>query len=228
MDTKMKEKKIHLHYWGNQKNTETRAVSSQFPPPKLPYSYSALSKIADATNIKDHYFNFHWRSFEVLLDELAHIDPQPQSIIQLLQHPDDYPDELVDSAAAVYNHQSFWDNLSPYCGIASIDLLAEINSRFGTFYRLKDELIRSGSTIDEQGWLWLVLNKHGKLDITNTPHNLNPLMKHKNKAGSPLLAIDLWDHAYENKFHNNTTAYLNAVWGIINWSEVSARFKQLK
>ncbi|MFA9393066.1 MAG: superoxide dismutase [Prolixibacteraceae bacterium] len=196
-----------------------------FRPPSLPYSYSALNKISDTNGIESHFKNFHMRGFEDLMEYIATLNAENTSLCQFFKNADEYDSKIIEAACIVYNHQLFWDNLSPYCGELSYELDAAINRTFGSTFKLKEKFIETGMKSGFSGWLWLIVNNKNHLQLITTTNNENPVLKHALVKGSPILTIDLWEHAYAQKFSNDKEAYLKSVWSIINWCEVSQRYR---
>lgn len=225
MTTIVKNNAIHVHPRGTDDCIENFARKLPFRPPTLPYSYNALDKISDHNNLKSHFLNFHMRGFEDLLEFVAGTSAENTAMCQLFKNEDEYDPKIIEAACIVYNHQLFWDNLCPYCGEISQELGSAIDRSFGSTYKLKEKFIEVGMKSDFSGWLWLIVDKKNQLQIISTVKNENPLMKHAVVKGSPILAIDIWEHAYFHKFTHNKMSYLNSVWSIINWSEVSHRYR---
>lgn len=225
MNTVKNYKAIHLHYWGNTHNAVDQVKKIPFRPPKLPYSYSALDKIADTANLKNHFLNYHMRGFEDFLDLINETEAESMGINQIFKKENQFDNGLIEAACVVYNHQMYWDNLCPYSGEISHDLELAINKAFGSVYRLKEQFIEIGMKNSCCGWLWMIVNQKNELQVISTIKNENPLQKHAVVRGNPVLAIDLWEHAFFGKFSNDKRAYLNAIWSIINWSEVSHRYR---
>lgn len=195
-----------------------------FTPPHLPYSFNALEPIADYHTLKNHFYNFHMKGFEDFLDLINDTEIEQTGLGLLFKHSDRYPNELIGHAGCVFNHQLYWDNLSPHGGSMSDEFESVVNQNFGSVFQLKMKLIEMGQSHDCCGWLWLLVTPDGKLEITGTKHNSNPLMKGAAHPGTPLLAIDMWEHAYYMKFQNNRENYLRSIWMLINWNEVSRRY----
>ena len=216
--------KIYRPYWGAIQSNDTPSRKKQFHPPILPYSFSALENITDAQHFKNHFMNFHVKSFENFQQLIQNSKAEKSEMIYLFKRAYNFDPKLIDLAGAIYNHQLYWDNLSPYCGTISTNLQTAIDNSFGSTLHLKDEFILTGMNIPCCGWLWLIVNSEEKLQLLTTTANNNPLMAHEETKGTPLLAIDLWEHAFINKFFNDKEGYLSTVWMYINWNEVSNRF----
>jgi superoxide dismutase, Fe-Mn family len=195
-----------------------------FIPPRLPYSINALEPLLDTKSIKDHFYNFHMRFFEDFFDAIANTKAEHTHAEQIMSEMNSYPEELSEQIGGWYNHQLFWDNLSPIGGNLSPLLQSAIDNEFGTFYKFKLDFLTAALKHTCCGWVWLIVDANRKLKITTTKKNINPLMNIAEEKGTPLLTIDLWEHAYYGKYSNNKKDYLKAVWMLINWNEVSNRF----
>lgn len=219
--------KIHTQYWGTNNSNEPLKETNLFRSPNLPYSYSALENIADAQHFKNHFINFHVRSYDdfqrlINFPQIEHI-----GLVKLFAHESEFDKHFIDLAGTIYNHQMYWDNLSPYCGERSDALEKAIISSFGNIYEMKELFVNTGLNQQCCGWLWLVVSSKNRLQLVTTSQNRNPLMQGENTKGTPIMAIDLWEHAFSSKFLNNKQGYLKNIWMFINWTEVSKRFNQL-
>lgn len=225
MKTIERTKTVFVHYRGTHSCFESYGKKVPFMPPMLPYSYSALDKITDTNNLKAHFLNFHMRGFEDFLDCINGTQAENMGMCQIFKHEDEFEEHLIETACVVFNHQLFWDNLCPYCGDVSPELQQGIQKSFGSLYKLQDRFVELGMKQTGRGWMWLIVNSMGQLELITTIKNENPVLKSALVKGSPVLAIDLWDHAYNSKFSNNKAEYLSSIWSIINWSEVSHRYR---
>jgi len=222
--TSIKNPLIHSLYWGNRQGEEVHRQRAQFQPPKLPYSYSTLALLYEPEHLKNHFFNFHWKGFEDFLDLINDTRAEKMGMQQIFAHQDEFDDQLIENACNVFNHQLYWDNLSPYGGEVSKQLELAINECFGSVFKLKLDLIDLGVSHKSNGWLWLIINEKQELQLLTTKHYQNPILKNAPVPGTPILAIDLWDHAYYPKFSHKDD-YLKTVWMLINWTEVSNRYR---
>jgi len=215
------------NYWKNKirdvEQDQKRKI--MFLPPKLPYSFSALNMIYNESQLKYHFLNFHMKAFEEFLDLINNTKLEKMGMIQLFDHSNELDERVIENAGAVFNHQLFWDNLSPYGGEISEQLELAINYSFGSVYKLKLDLIEKGKSHKCCGWLWLIVNENNELQLITTKLNINPLMKDAPITGIPILAVDLWEHAYCHKFNYEKEDYLKNVWILINWTELSSRFR---
>ena len=133
---------------------------------------------------------------------------------------------IRNNAGGHYNHELFWMILTPEKNTKpSAQLSKAIDKTFGSIDKLKEELSKAGATRFGSGWAWLVVTKDGKLVVSSTPNQDNPLMDVAEVKGTPILGIDVWEHAYYLKYQNKRNDYLAAIWDIINWKEVSKRYE---
>lgn len=216
--------KVHTIYWGNN-YTQQEKKRYPFRPPMLQYSYSALEKLVDASFLKNHFLCVHMKAFEEFLDMINGTKAEHMGMLQIFEKEDSFSPELLEAACTVFNHQLYWDNLSPYGGMISNELYAAIREKFNSDFTLKEKLVQTGMKHISCGWLWLILNARNELEIISTVKNENPLMKHAVISGVPLIAIDLWEHAYFSRFSHDKERYLRTVCSLINWSEVSKRYR---
>lgn len=222
--TNTKEKLIHTHYWGNQQGNAINYQRAQVNPPKLPYTYSAMHALWESDQLKNHFLNFHMKSFENYLDLVNNSDAEKMDLPHLFSHQDKFDEQLIETACSIFNHQLFWDNLSPYGGEISHQLEQAINYNFGSVFKMKQLYLEMGNAQNCCGWLWLVIDNNLELQLITTRMNKNTLLSKSPIFGLPILAIDLWEHAYFQKFHDSKIEYLKTVWMMINWNEVSNRY----
>ncbi len=223
--TKIKNRLIHSHYWGSQQGDGTQSNSPLYRPPKLPYTYSAMHALWESDHLKNHFLNFHMKGFEGFLDCINNTKAEKMGMLQLFANQDEFDEQLIENACIVYNHQLYWDNLSPYGGEISSQLEQAINYCFGSVYKMKQLFIEMGKAYKFSGWLWLIIDENQELQIIPSRQNKNTLLKNAPVHGIPILAIDLWEHAYFQKFNDSKEDYLKTVWMMINWNEVSSRYR---
>lgn len=227
MEPKKKNINVHTQYWGTNNSNIYINNERILRLPNLPYSYSALENISDAQNFKDHFQNFHVKSYEDIQRLVNYSQVEKLEIEEIFKNEDDYEKQMIEIAGTIYNHQLFWDNLSPYGGEVSDALKQKIDHSFGSIFQMKEQFIVTGMNQECCGWLWLITNKNKQLEFVTTKMNKNPLMPSAKVKGKPLLAIDLWEHAFSSKFPNHKELYLKNIWMYINWTEVSTRLSNL-
>lgn len=204
---------------------QTNAPAIAFEP--LPYVYDALEPHMDARTVEIHYARHHKAYFTNLMKALEGTDAAGKSLETLFATISKRPDALRNNGGGHYNHDFFWKSLSPKGGgTPSGPLLDKITSTFGSFDKFKEVFKQSAMSRFGSGWAWLCLSADGTLFITSTANQENPLMDVVDKRGTPLLVIDVWEHAYYLKHQNLRASFVDAFWNIVNWPEVAKRLEQ--
>lgn len=196
-----------------------------FELPKLPYDYNALEPHIDARTMEIHHSKHHNAYVTNLNNAIAGTALESQSIEEICKNISKHPVAVRNNGGGHYNHSLFWTIMKPNAGGQPTGELADaINSAFGSFEKMKEEFNKAATTRFGSGWAWLV--KHdGKLVISSTPNQDNPLMDVAEVKGTPIMGLDVWEHAYYLNYQNRRPDYINAFWNVINWDEVSKRFK---
>lgn len=193
--------------------------------PQLNYAYEALEPHIDAQTMQIHHTKHHQAYVDNLNKALAGSDGENKSLEELMANISAYPVAVRNNGGGHYNHTLFWSILGPNAGGAPTgDLAKAIDEAFGTFDALKEKMNNAGATRFGSGWAWLIVN-NGKLEVTSTPNQDNPLMDVAEVKGTPILGIDVWEHAYYLKYQNRRPEYLGAIWNVINWNEVEKKYK---
>ena len=192
--------------------------------PELPYAHDALEPHIDAQTMQIHHGKHHQAYVDNLNKALAGTDGEGKTLEQLMENISAYPAAVRNNGGGHYNHTLFWSILGPNGGSTSGDLEKAINEAFGSLESLKEKMNAAGAGRFGSGWAWLIV-KDGKLDVTSTPNQDNPLMDVADTKGTPILGIDVWEHAYYLKYQNRRPEYLGAIWNVINWEAVEARYK---
>lgn len=199
-------------------------MAHQLPP--LPYAFDALEPHIDAQTMEIHHDRHHATYVNNLNAALeGHADLQAKSVEELISNLDAVPEAIRtavrNNGGGHANHTLFWEILSPNGGGAPSGALADaINAAFGSFDNFKAEFTKAAIGRFGSGWAWLVVD-NGKLAITSTPNQDSPLMEGK----TPILGLDVWEHAYYLKYQNKRPDYVNAFWNVVNWDEVSKRYE---
>ncbi|PKR79000.1 superoxide dismutase [Halalkalibacillus sediminis] len=202
---------------------------SKFELPELPYAYDALEPHIDKETMNIHHTKHHNTYVTKLNAALeGHSDLQDKSLEELLQNLDSLPSDIQtpvrNNGGGHANHKFFWTILSPNGGGEPTGELAEkINQTFGSFDEFKEKFAAAGAGRFGSGWAWLVV-KNGNLEITSTPNQDTPVME----GVTPILGLDVWEHAYYLKYQNRRPDYINAFWNVVNWDEVSKRYEDAK
>jgi len=192
--------------------------------PALPYAFDALEPHIDALTMEIHHDRHHKAYVDNLNKAIEGTDAANLSLEDLMANISKYPAAVRNNGGGHYNHSLFWQILGNNGAQPSEQLAAAINEAFGGMDALKEKLSAAGATRFGSGWAWLIV-KDGKLEVCSTPNQDNPLMDIAEVKGTPILGIDVWEHAYYLKYQNKRPDYLSAIWNVINWEEVSKRYQ---
>lgn len=196
-----------------------------FELPKLPYSYTALEPWIDARTMEIHHTKHHAAYTANLNSALQGSGPEAKPIEEILQQVSTLPVAVRNNGGGFYNHNLYWEILTPGGSKQPGGVLLEaIQESFGSLAALKEAFAKAAVTRFGSGWAWLLL-KDNKLVVSSTPNQDNPLMDVAEVKGTPLLGIDVWEHAYYLNYQNRRPDYVEAFWNLINWDEVAGRFK---
>lgn len=193
--------------------------------PKLPYEYNALEPYIDATTMQIHHIKHHQTYVDKLNAALeGHSELQNKSLHELLTNltavPDTIRTAVRNHGGGHLNHSFFWPIMTPDRQEAEGEISAAINSTFGSFDKFKEQFSTAAAGHFGSGWAWLVVN-NGKLEIITTPNQDNPITQHR----TPVLGIDVWEHAYYLKYQNKRPDYIAAWWNVVNWQQVEEHYK---
>ena len=195
-----------------------------FTVPALPYPYEALEPHIDKLTMQIHHDKHHQAYVDNLNKAITGTDNENKSIEELLKNAGSISPAVRNNGGGHWNHSFFWESLSPDAGGAPEGNLADaINKEFGSFEAFKEKFNNAGVTRFGSGWAWLI-KQDGKLIISSTPNQDNPLMDVAEAKGTPILGCDVWEHAYYLKYQNRRPEYLNAFWNVVNWKKVTERF----
>jgi Fe-Mn family superoxide dismutase len=199
-----------------------------FELPKLPYAYNALEPHIDALTMEIHHSKHHQAYVTNVNAAIAGSDTEKLSIEEICNNISKYPMAVRNNGGGHFNHSLFWSIMAPNAGGEPTgELAAAINSAFGSFAEFKTLFSTAGTTRFGSGWAWLIV-ADGKLAVCSTPNQDNPLMDIAEVKGTPILAMDVWEHAYYLKYQNKLPDYIAAFWSVVNWAEVSKRFNEAK
>ncbi len=194
--------------------------------PKLPYAYDALEPHIDARTMEIHYTKHHQTYVNNLNNALKeHPDLAKKSIEDLMRELNSVPDAIRtavrNNGGGHANHSFFWQIMGPNKGgEPKGKLAADIKSTFGDFDQFKEKLAAAGAGRFGSGWAWLIANKGGKLEIVSTANQDTPL----SEGNTPVLGVDVWEHAYYLNYQNRRPDYIKAWWNVVNWDEVAKRY----
>ncbi|ATL46275.1 superoxide dismutase [Chitinophaga caeni] len=195
-----------------------------FTLPALPYASDALEPHFDKMTMEIHHGKHHQAYVDNLNKAVAGTENENKSLEELVANAGKYGAAVRNNGGGHWNHSFFWVSLSPDGGGQPSGKLADaINSAFGSFDAFKEKFNAAGMGRFGSGWAWLIV-KDGKVEITSTPNQDNPLMDVAETKGTPLLGVDVWEHAYYLKYQNRRAEYLNAFWNLVKWDEVAKRF----
>ena len=198
-----------------------------FKLPALPYDYKALQPHFDGRTMKIHHTKHHNGYTNKLNAAIAGTKLEKKSIEEILAKVSKESAGVRNNGGGFYNHSLFWKVMSPKGGGQPSDRSAlgkAINKDFGSFEKFKAEFSAAAGTRFGSGWAWLCVSNRGKLFVTSTPNQDNPLMDVADKKGTPILGLDVWEHAYYLKYQNKRPDYVAAFFNVINWTEVAKRF----
>ncbi|MFF2448576.1 superoxide dismutase [Neobacillus sp. NPDC058068] len=200
-----------------------------FELPQLPYAEDALEPHIDKETMNIHHTRHHNTYVTNLNNALAgNEELLSKSVEEVIANLDSVPEAartaVRNNGGGHANHSLFWQILSPNGGGAPAGELADaINNKFGSFESFKEEFAKAATTRFGSGWAWLAVN-NGELELTSTPNQDSPLMEGK----TPILGLDVWEHAYYLKYQNKRPDYIGAFWNVVNWDEVSKRYNEAK
>ncbi len=197
-----------------------------FEQKELPYAFDALKPYIDAQTMELHYGKHHagyTRKFNAAIEAegIASTD-----IKEIFSNISQYGPGVRNNGGGYYNHSLFWNFMSPDGGGEPTgDLLAAIEEAFGSFSAFKELFSEAAATQFGSGWAWLIIDEEGNLQVTNTSNQDNPLMDIAEVKGTPLLNLDVWEHAYYLNYQNKRTEYINNFWNIVNWETVAQLYE---
>lgn len=199
-----------------------------FELPKLPYAPDALEPHIDTMTMQVHHAKHHQTYVDKLNKATEGTELANQPIEELLKNVSKHSIVVRNNGGGHYNHTLFWPTLTPHGGgEPKGELLEAINKKFETFERFKEKFTQAAMERFGSGWAWLCMDEHGALFICSTPNQDNPIMDvvEPGYIGTPILGLDVWEHAYYLQYQNRRQAYIDAFWNIVNWKEVMRRFQ---
>ncbi|MFV0248000.1 MAG: superoxide dismutase [Tenacibaculum sp.] len=196
-----------------------------FNLPQLGYAYAALEPYIDAKTMEIHHTKHHNGYTDNLNNAIGGTELEGRSIEDILINLNTENKAVRNNGGGYYNHSLFWKVINPESkGRLSGELKTAIEANFGSFESFKDSFSKAAATQFGSGWAWLCAHKGGKLEICSTPNQDNPLMPEIGCGGTPILGIDVWEHAYYLKYQNRRPDYIEAFFKLINWNEVEKRY----
>jgi len=199
-----------------------------FELPSLPYEKNALEPNIDAKTMEIHHDKHHNAYVTKLNDAIKGTEFESKSLEELMKNVSSAPAGVRNNGGGHFNHSLFWTVLSPNGGgKPSGDLAAAIDKKFGSFDKFKEEFSNAAATRFGSGWAWLSVS-NGELVVSSTPNQDNPVMDVAESKGTPVLGLDVWEHAYYLHYQNRRPDYIAAFWNVVNWDEVAKRFAAAK
>ncbi|MDA9201533.1 superoxide dismutase [Flavobacteriaceae bacterium] len=195
-----------------------------FKLPSLPYAADALEPHIDAKTMEIHHGKHHNGYTGKLNAAIEGTVLEGKSIEEILGNLDMSNAAIRNNGGGYYNHCLFWEIMGPDAGEMSSELSDAIKAAFGSFDAFKDAFSKAAATQFGSGWAWLCVHSDGKLEVCSTPNQDNPLMKDVSCGGTPILGLDVWEHAYYLNYQNRRPDYIEAFFKVVNWSEVSKRY----
>jgi Fe-Mn family superoxide dismutase len=208
---------------GNDQETVKSSVIEGVPAidfPALPFAYNALEPHIDARTMEIHYDKHHRAYFSNFTAAIKGTPLEGVTITEVFASVSKQPDAVRNNGGGYYNHLFFWKNLIAGSAGPSAELSSAIIKSFGSF----DKFHTVAKTRFGSGWAWLYLNSDKNLAVGSTPNQDNPLMDISLIKGTPLLTLDVWEHAYYLKYQNKRADYIDAFWNVVNWEEVGRRY----
>ena len=198
-----------------------------FELPELPYGFDALEPNIDARTMEIHYGKHHAGYTKKLNAAIEGTDLEKMKIEDILANVSKYSGAVRNNGGGYYNHSLFWAVMSPDGGgepSSRMNIHKAIERDFGSFDAFKEEFSKAAATRFGSGWAWLCVDSDDKLFVTSTPNQDNPLMDVVEKQGTPILGLDVWEHAYYLNYQNRRPDYIAAFFNVINWKEVTERY----
>ncbi|MDB2494839.1 superoxide dismutase [Flavobacteriaceae bacterium] len=196
-----------------------------FTLPKLSYAHNALEPNIDSKTMEIHHGKHHQGYTNNLNGAIEGTELEGKSIEDILATMDMSNSAVRNNGGGFYNHSLFWEVMSPEGGgLPTGELADAINESFGDFEKFKIAFSTAAKTRFGSGWAWLCVHQGGKLEVCSTPNQDNPLMPGVGCSGTPILGLDVWEHAYYLNYQNKRPDYVNAFFNVINWGEVSRRY----
>lgn len=211
----------------NNKNNINMKTINTLEFPELPYSPETLEPFIDKQTVEIHYGKHQKTYFDNFMAAVKGTDAENLTILELFKNISKYPAAVKNNGGGFYNHILYWESIKPNSGKPSAKLTDAINKSFGSLDELKKQFTDAGKNRFGSGWAWLCVDDKGNLFVFSTANQENPLMDVAEKHGTPLIAMDVWEHAYYLKYQNKRADYIEAFWQIINWEVVSQKYETL-
>lgn len=205
-----------------------RKWDGEFILPELPFAYNALEPYIDAQTMELHHNKHHAAYTEKFNAAVKEAGLTGKTALEILSNVSKYPAAIRNNGGGYLNHKLFWKMLAPAKGQKPSDeLMKALNRDFGSFDGFKEKFNAASKSVFGSGWAWLIV-ADDKLKISTTPNQDSPIMDNVTDKGTPLLCLDVWEHAYYLKYQNRRPEYIDAFWNVINWDFVSQRYTKNK
>lgn len=200
-----------------------------FELPKLNYAFNALEPHIDARTMEIHHGKHHQAYITNLNNAIAGTDTEKLSIEDICRNISKYPMAVRNNGGGHYNHTLFWEIMAPNAGgLPGGEIAKAIETDLGGFEKFKTDFAAAGATRFGSGWAWLSVKADGKLCVCSTPNQDNPLMDIAECPGTPILGMDVWEHAYYLHYQNRRPDYISAFFNVINWNKVNENYLKAK
>lgn len=200
-----------------------------FTLPDLAYDYNALNIAVDAKTMEIHHTKHHQTYITNLNNAIADTANADKDLLDLVKNAGAISPAVRNNGGGHWNHSFFWELMTgDSMGAPSGEIADQINATFGDFDTFKTQFTQAGLGRFGSGWAWLIINQEGKLQITSTPNQDNPLMDVAEVKGTPILGLDVWEHAYYLRYQNRRPDYINAWWDVVNWNKVAELYQTNK
>ena len=200
-----------------------------FELPSLPYAENALEPYIDAQTMNIHHTKHHNAYVTKLNGAIEGTDAANKSLDEIIASISNYSGAVRNNGGGHFNHSLFWTIMSPNGGGEPSGELAEaINAKFGSFDKFKEEFANAAATRFGSGWAWLSVDADGGVFVSSTPNQDSPAMDIAEQQGTPILGLDVWEHAYYLKYQNRRPDYITAFWSVVDWNAVSKRYSDAK
>ncbi len=197
--------------------------------PKISFDYDSLEPFIDARTMEIHHSKHHQGYVNKLNAAIDGTELENKSLEEILGSVSNHSVAVRNNGGGHFNHSLFWEILSPNGkGTPKGKLADAINTSFGSFESFKEQFSKVAAGRFGSGWAWLIVNADGELEITSTPNQDNPLMDAADVQGTPVLGLDVWEHAYYLNYQNRRPDYIDAFWNVVNWGAVEANYQNAR
>ncbi len=204
--------------------TKENINATEFEFKSLPYSYDALEPFIDKMTMEIHYSRHHKAYFDNFVKAISGTPMEQMTLVEIFAGVSKFPAAVRNNGGGYFNHELYWENMAPNGVGMSEKFKTLLIMHFGSLETFKEDFINAGMTRFGSGWAWLCVDDKGGMFISSTPNQDNPLMDVAEKIGTPVLAMDVWEHAYYLKYQNKRADYISSFWNVINWKVVEERY----